>query len=38
MDAFWSGILVSIAIGYWLQDRENKRLELRLDKLEKQLR
>ena len=32
---FWAGIGISVVIGYWIQDRENKELEKRLDALEK---
>ena len=31
---YWSGIIVSVLIGYWLQDRENKKLEKELKGLE----
>ena len=32
---YWSGILISVLIGWYIQDRENKSLEKRLDDLEK---
>ena len=34
MEKLWLGIGISIAIGYFIQAAENKRLEKRIDKLE----
>lgn len=35
MNYFWGGIVVSVIISYFVQDRENKLLEKRIEDLER---
>ena len=34
---FWIGIIISVIIGWWIQNRENKKLEKKVESLEESM-